>query len=78
MIYGYASQQLSDEGLLEMREVSFDFPASALREVADFLNSCAELLEKGEFRHSHLHIRSCTKWRFLDTDIIVLRSEADA
>ncbi|MCA8910206.1 MAG: hypothetical protein KDB82_00755 [Planctomycetes bacterium] len=48
MIYGYSKQVLSDVGLLEMSEVSFELPPKVLRELARFLVEAADELESGE------------------------------
>lgn len=48
MIYGYAKATLSEAGLLEMREVSFELPPKALRELAEFLLTAADELELSE------------------------------
>ena len=68
-IYGY-QRRVADEkyGLLEMKEVSFNCPSSDLRKVAEFFVNCANALDDGTWRHSHLHMRGAPE----GVDIIVL------
>ena len=76
MIYGYAARELDENGLLEMKEVTFAASADVLREVADFLTEMADLMEVGGFSEcSHRHIGSVVKdWddRFPGKDVIVM------
>jgi len=50
MIHGYARRYVNEEGLLELREVTFSLDSQCLRRVAQFLLSCAEELDAGTFR----------------------------
>lgn len=56
-MWGYAAKQLTEEGLLELREVTFSGESPEyLREIARFLIEMAERIETGRMRHPHLHI----------------------
>jgi hypothetical protein len=76
MIYGYAKEALNEQGLLEMKEVTFAAPPDVLREVARFLQQMAKLMEEGGFAIcSHRHIgNTIDGWnrRFPDKDLIVM------
>ena len=78
MVYGYSrGPALNEEGLVALSEISFDEPPHALREIGKFLVEMAELLEKGAFRHTHIHIESFAPgWKrgTRDTDVIVCKS----
>lgn len=59
MIYGYALKTENEEGLLSLREISFQAPPSVLRAVARLLNDCANELEnEGTTKHWHRHCSS--------------------
>jgi len=45
-------------GLLEMKEVSFDITTDEMRRVAEFFNSCADEIDSGKWRTSHLHMKN--------------------
>ncbi len=45
--YGYSRKQLG-EGLLEMRELRISANPNTLREIAAFLNRCADEIEAGD------------------------------
>ena len=76
MFYGYSVRQVNQYGLLELREVSLDAPAEALREIARFLHEMADLMDAGGFvrcSHRHLSIEH-RDWgrKFPGYDIVVL------
>jgi hypothetical protein len=81
MIYGYSAKQVNEYGLMEMREVTFATSPEVLREIADFLNAMADLMEKGGFRNcSHRHIDNVVRnWRnrFPDKDVVVMPAIED-
>jgi hypothetical protein len=76
MIYGYAMKELGEDGLLEMKEITFEASAYTLREIALFLTQMAEFMERGGFVNcSHRHIgNTIANWdkRFPHKDIIVI------
>jgi len=55
-IFGYQSRQVNENGLLEMKEVTFQGTPEQLRLVADFLRGSADCIEAnpGEFDHDHI------------------------
>ena len=75
MVYGYARKTLTDEGLLEMKEVTFSTCPEALRALAAFLNEMADELDKGPHHfnwHRHMSFRSAEWKRFEpSTDVVV-------
>lgn len=76
--FGYAKRQLSGEGLLAMREVSFVASPAELRRIAAFLVQSAEDIEKhaSEFGHNHLSAeRDLHPWPQDTVDVIVSRGE---
>jgi hypothetical protein len=79
-IYGYSKRQITEHGLLELSEVTFDIAAKDLRKIASFLNECAELVESGEWRTSHRHLsESDCDWDndHPDSDVIVIHPSRD-
>ena len=71
--HGYAKNQVSAAGLLQLREVTFSGSAASLREVARFLTHAAEAKEKRSAHFDHIHIREvCPDWLEKWPDIIVL------
>jgi len=57
MVYGYSRNLLSDEGLLEMKEVTFAMDPTRLRTVGQFLIDMAREMEAGAFeKSSHRHL----------------------
>ena len=73
MIYGYASNQLNEDGLLELKEVTFVVTPESLKEIASFFIAMANRIEN-EVNFSHHHIDEyITDWgsRFPNNDIIV-------
>jgi hypothetical protein len=81
MIWGYAKAPANEDGLLELKEVSMGFPPQALREIARFLQTAADEIEKNDRpRHWHLHIDSCVKnWgrQFPDIGLVVVNLASD-
>lgn len=78
MIYGYQKSKISDEGLLEMKEISFAVNADALEKVAKFLAEAANDMRSGKIRPGgHVHIdRVMRDWeKVLGADIIVCAPE---
>jgi hypothetical protein len=78
--YGYSRQVVNEFGPMELREVTFSLSADELRRVAKFLSVCADRIENGDFKSSHLHIDHVDReWpRTGQADIIVLRPEANS
>jgi hypothetical protein len=73
-VYGYAKRTISDKGLLEMREVTFTGSSSSLREIARFLMTTADEMERHQGRFDHAHIGAvCESWLDKWPDIIVAR-----
>lgn len=76
MIYGYSEKIVDEEyGLLQLREISFEFAPRELKRIAAFLNSAAEAIEKDTLRSSHIHIGSSAQHWSADCpncEIIVL------
>ena len=76
MFYGYSKKQLNEYGLQDLREVTFSASPDVLRQIADFLNESASMMEEGWFdKCSHRHIQDEVKdWdkRFPERDIIVM------
>jgi hypothetical protein len=74
MIYGYKNRVISEEGLLELQEITFVESAEDLRVIAAFLLRKAKQMEEGTFRLSHEHLSSEVRgWNIENgkTDIIV-------
>ncbi len=55
-IFGYQSRQANAEGLLEMKEDTFQGEPEQLRLIADFLRSTADYIEANPGRFDHDHI----------------------
>ncbi len=73
-IYGYAKKELSEEGLLEMREITLVGPPADLRRIAAFLVKSAEEMEVhgDKFGHNHLQDeKDLRPWSDESTDVIV-------
>jgi len=73
MIYGYKLKKINKFGLLEMKEITFAAPPNVLREIAHFLESMADQMEKEHFRTTHRHIgQFFLDWdtRFPNKDVI--------
>lgn len=70
-ICGYAKSQISEEGLLIMKEVSISAKPSGLRAIAKFLRMCAADIEKGSMGFDHEHMSYFLNSWPLDSDIIV-------
>jgi hypothetical protein len=72
--FGYAKKELSPQGLLEMREITFTGSAASIREVAQFLLAAAEEMERSGHHFSHMHIgERCSGWLKKWPDIVVSR-----
>ena len=80
MICGYPKRPIGEHGEFELKEVSFGMTPSALREIAHFLESAAEEVEKGtEGIYWHRHIDShIHDWRerYPDIDVVVVDLES--
>ena len=72
-VFGYSKRTVSDEGLLEMKEVSIAAAPATLRTLAAFLNAAAEEMEMDpkEFDHEHLQLH-WDGWRENDPDFVVV------
>jgi hypothetical protein len=55
-IFGYQSSQVNEDGLLEMKEITFYGKPEQLRLVADFLRSAADFIEANPGKYYHDHI----------------------
>ncbi|MDD2336372.1 MAG: hypothetical protein PHD01_07320 [Geobacteraceae bacterium] len=55
-IFGYQSSQVNDDGLFEMKEITFCGKPEQLRLVADFLQSAADVIEANPGKYNHDHI----------------------
>jgi hypothetical protein len=55
-IFGYQSSQVNEDGLLEMKEITFYGKPEQLRLVADFLRSAADFIEANPGKYDHDHI----------------------
>ena len=76
-IYGYSKLKVTADGLIEMREVSIQTGPDNLRRIAQFINQCAELMEKHGEKFGHEHLKD--HYVILDDnfpDIIVAKSRA--
>jgi hypothetical protein len=72
--YGYAKRTASNKGLLEMREITLTGSPSSIREIARFLLTAAEQMEKQQGRFDHAHIGEvCDGWLDKWPDVIVAR-----
>jgi hypothetical protein len=60
-IYGYKRKTVSDEGLLEMREITFCCAPEDLRAVGMFLLRSAREIKKAGRKFGHNHFRDATK-----------------
>jgi hypothetical protein len=74
-IYGYSSKEkINDDGLLEMKEIAIQTSSNHLREIAKFLNECADSIEKHSDNFGHEHFRDYfTEWNDNFSDIIVVK-----
>jgi len=74
-IFGYARQEINEDGLYEMAEITFQADPGTLKAVAAFLSEAAEVMEKnpGGFDHSHLQ-DSWRGWQDGYPDVIVADS----
>jgi hypothetical protein len=73
--HGYAKRQITDRGLLEMREVTFSGSPASMREIARFLTQAADQMEKQRGKFSHVHIREiCPDWLEKWPDVVVTTS----
>lgn len=55
--FGYAKREnLNEDGLMEMEEISISASRSELKQIAEFMLKCAEELpDTGEFCHEHFN-----------------------
>lgn len=57
MVYGYSSEQLSESGLLKLKEISFKASPAELRMISYFLSTLADSIECGKLTiGNHKHI----------------------
>lgn len=75
-IFGYKTCDVNDEGLLEMKEVTFLGKPKQLRQIADFLRSAADFIEAnpGEFDHDHIS-SSNPAWNDDYPEVVVAEDE---
>jgi hypothetical protein len=58
-VYGYKRRGFDKPpGLLEMKEVSFEITTDEMRRMAAFFIACADEIDGGAWRTSHLHMRN--------------------
>lgn len=58
-VFGYKRRAFDKPpGLLEMKEVSFEITTDEMRRMAAFLTSCADEIDSGSWRTSHLHMKN--------------------
>ncbi len=69
-VFGYSKRVVSDEGLLEMKEVAIAADPKVLRTIASFILAAAAKLEEGEFDHEHLQFH-WDEWEEGQPDIVV-------
>ena len=80
VVYGYKRTEVTEEGLLEMKEVTFVAGPNDLRSVAKFLLKMADEMESGAFGHTHRHMDCVVKgWaqRNPGVDIVVVPPDPD-
>ncbi len=75
-IFGYKNKQVTDGGLLEMREVSFQGTPEKLRLISDFLRDSADYIEAnpGKFDHDHISFNN-PEWDDDFPEIAVVEDE---
>jgi hypothetical protein len=76
--FGYAREQLSKEGLLEMREVAFVGSPTELKRIAAFLVKSADEIEQRGAKFSHNHLQDeddLRPWFDEGVDVIVARGD---
>jgi hypothetical protein len=79
-IFGYSKGIVSEHGLHEMAEVTFQLPLKDLRRVASFLNDCADRAESGAWRSNHRHVGEFDRdWdhHHPDSDVVVIHPAPD-
>jgi hypothetical protein len=59
--FGYGEKKLSEDGLLQMAEVTFAGTSASIREIGQFLLKAAEEMERMGSRYDHLHIKYASK-----------------
>lgn len=71
-IYGYQKEKLSDQGLLAMKEVTFAANPALIREIAGFLMTAAEQMDRKREKFGHMHVDEVLKkWKKSWPQIIV-------
>jgi hypothetical protein len=74
--HGYAKRQISPNGLLEMREITFSGSPKTMRDIARFLSQAADQMEKRRGAFGHMHIGEvCTEWLEKWPDVVVSTSQ---
>lgn len=79
-IFGYSKKVVTDHGLHEMSEVTFDVPLEDLRRIARFLVDFADRAESGGWRSGHRHLTEFDKNWDHDhprSDVIVIHPAPD-
>jgi hypothetical protein len=74
--FGYSKRKVSDQGLLELSEVTFAATPSEFRRISAFLSKCADEIDRqgANFGHSHLQDEKDLKpWDDDAVDVIVVR-----
>ena len=72
-IYGLTKK--TKDQLLGMKQISITAEPQVLRELADFLSSCAEKMEDENTEYDHEHFISKTTTKGQKCDIVVLTPE---
>ncbi len=72
--FGYVRKHVSDDGLLELKEVTIQTTPKNLRALAAFIIKAADTIEGKRKSSDHLHLRdSWEQWREDYPDIIIVR-----
>ncbi len=63
-VYGYAKEQVSHQGLLRMKEVTFACTPTEARAIAKFMSEAATRMEQRGEAFGHMHIDEVVKpWK---------------
>ena len=76
--HGYAKKQVTPKGLYEMSEVTFSGSSASIRQIAQFLLTAADEMDRRGLQFSHAHIgEQVSDWHERWPDIIVARGGRD-
>ena len=81
--YGYQREDAYERGEdgpddqpLDLREVTLIADSSSLRQIAEFLSHCADLIDKHGSKFGHQHLRdNIPSWKDGESDLIVVRKQ---